>query len=245
MSNLLVGTSGWQFPALKTQSHVASGTYSDLQFYSSLFSTVENNSAFYHIPKATTLKKWYDNSPNDFIFLIKLNRQFTHDHHLQLTLERIELLDEFLQNTQELKEKLGAILVQTPPGLGYNLDLLQNFLTTINGLRNRLAYKPDIAIEFRNEQWFTPETYALLNAHTVALVINDASVYPFHAIITTDFTYIRFHGPDALFRSTYSDMQIEVWKKRIESYATLRKVYAYFNNTLSDSIITNAQSLQT
>ena len=244
MTNLLVGTSGWQFPALKAQSHVASGTYSDLEYYGSLFSTVENNSAFYHIPKASTLKKWYDSSPDNFIFSIKLHRQFTHDHHLQLTIERIALLDEFLHNTQELKEKLGAILIQTPPGLPYQLDLLKNFVRTIKELVNQLSYKPDIAVEFRNTRWFTKETYALLKSYNIALVISDSSIYPFHPIITADFTYIRLHGPDALFRSTYSDMQLGIWRKRIESYATLRRVYAYFNNTLSDSIITNAQLLK-
>jgi uncharacterized protein YecE (DUF72 family) len=237
---LLVGTSGWQFPAIKEKFKASRSGYTDLQYYATLFNTVENNSAFYHMPRITTLQKWYDNSPDDFIFSIKLNRTFTHDHRLQLNDERIATLELLLNNLQTLQDKLGAVLIQTPPGLHYDLDLLKNFLNTTTNITGQLKFKPDIAIEFPHESWFTKDVYKQLRKQNIALVTSESSKYPLQKIITADFTYIRFHGPEKLFRSTYSDEQMTEWKEYIKTLPKdLKKIYIYFNNTLSPYVLQN------
>ena len=49
-----------------------------LAFYSQQFSTVEVNNTFYRIPEQKTLLNWYRQTPEDFIFSLKANREITH-----------------------------------------------------------------------------------------------------------------------------------------------------------------------
>jgi len=73
LPGVLLGTSaftanGWQgsfYPAgMKPADY--------LKFYSTKFQTVEVDSAFYGTPSASTVEKWYERTPPDFIFAAKI-----------------------------------------------------------------------------------------------------------------------------------------------------------------------------
>lgn len=113
--NTYIGTSGWQFQALTELSKQALTPRPNiLTYYSNTFTSVENNSAFYSFPRLTTLQNWFKFTPDDFKFSIKLNKVFTHEHKLALNEQLTEQLTGFLETTQTLQNKLGAILIQTP-----------------------------------------------------------------------------------------------------------------------------------
>src|SRR5438874_8364924 len=53
-----------------------------LSFYSRIFDTIEIDSTLYGVPAATTLEKWYRETPGDFVFSLKFPREITHDRRL-------------------------------------------------------------------------------------------------------------------------------------------------------------------
>ena len=46
--------------------------------YAKHFNTLELNVTFYQFPKLASLQKWFDASPDDFIFSLKVPRTITH-----------------------------------------------------------------------------------------------------------------------------------------------------------------------
>ena len=69
---------------------------------------------FYRIPSAKAVHDWYVNTPDHFIFAVKMNRAITHYRKLR-NVERY--VDSFLNALSALREKRGPILVQLPPDL--------------------------------------------------------------------------------------------------------------------------------
>ncbi|WP_457639429.1 DUF72 domain-containing protein [Persephonella sp.] len=47
-------------------------------YYAQVFNTVEINSTFYNFPKNSNLRRWYRQSPENFVFSIKANKEITH-----------------------------------------------------------------------------------------------------------------------------------------------------------------------
>jgi uncharacterized protein YecE (DUF72 family) len=83
--------------------------------------------------------------------------------------------------------KLFALLIQLPPSLRKDLDLLKHFLEELpDGYR--------FAIEFRHDTWCAEETWQLLREYHVANTIVDEPLLPLDPVVTTDFAYIRCHG---------------------------------------------------
>lgn len=242
---IYIGTSGWYYrswygPFYKPE-HKG---YNILSYFSSVFNSVESNAAFYRIPTEKTFGKWTKYVPENFVFSIKLNQTFTHYHRLKLNRELRGTLKNFLEATQILENRLGAILIQTPPGLRYNLKLLDMFLLGITSLIEKLDYKPDIAIELRNRYWFNQDVYELLKIHNVALTIAQSSRYPVHREVTADFLYFRFHGPRELFASLYSPEELRDWRDYMLGIKNIRRIYIYFNNDNHAYAIKNAKRMR-
>src|SRR5437899_12807288 len=94
MSNLRVGTSGWNYPSGKgTWNGVfypkpRPKGFDELAFYAEHFNTVEVNSTFYGQPRAEVTRGWADRTPNDFDFSVKLYQKFTHPRMFEERMER-------------------------------------------------------------------------------------------------------------------------------------------------------------
>ena len=64
-------------------------------------------------------------------------------------------------------------------------------------------------------------------------------------MVTADFAYFRFHGPDGYYQSKYSDEELENYKLRIMNYLEEGlSVYCYFNNDFQGFAIDNAKKLK-
>lgn len=218
--------------------------YNELRFHSQHFNTVENNSSFYRIAKESTYKTWYRMTPDDYKFSMKLNRLITHIYRLEMREEVVEAIQTILTSTQILTNKLGAIVIQLPPSLQFDLEKLAAFCAYFKAQIRAQPFHFDVAIEFRNKSWFTEEVYALLSGHNVALVAGQSSRYPEVRHVTADFDYIRMHGPEKLFASKYSHEQLEDWGGYIRSISPdVKKVYIYFNNDFHGYALENAKEL--
>lgn len=87
-----------------------------------------------------------------------------------------------------LETKLGPVLFQLPPGWVVNVERLATFLESLP-----LGYK--YVFEFRDESWLTRKVFEVLHHYNAALCIHDLGNMKTPVEITTDFTYVRFHGP--------------------------------------------------
>lgn len=242
---ILIGTSGWSYRHwIGSFYPTPLKSYRDLEFYSQYFNTVENNSSFYRISTAATYRKWFAATPDNFTFSLKLNRLFTHVQKLQLNSDAISSLAAHLTNLQLLEHKLGALLIQTPPSLRFDIVALREFLATMRELISPLKFKPDLAIEFRNKYWFRDNVYQMLSENGIAWAIGQSSRYPYEHIVTSEVAYIRFHGPRELFASPYSESELEAWWKFLSNESKIRKAYIYFNNDFGGHAIVNAKSMQ-
>jgi uncharacterized protein YecE (DUF72 family) len=108
----------------------------------------------------------------------------------------------------------------------------------------RIKLDANIAFEFRHATWFNEETYSILRKFNCAFVIGDSSVYPSEKVFTTDFSYIRMHGPGSLFSSNYSNRQLREWADFISAHSDLKRFYVYFNNDFHGYALDNARTLR-
>lgn len=242
---ILIGTSGWIHKDWNIKFYPEKMKEKDkLSYFMENFRTVEVNSSFYRTPAVTTFKKWHDEAKDGFVYAVKISRYVTHIKRLVLDDEVKPVITYILQNTKELREHLGAILIQFPPSFRKNNERLENFLVFFTDEMNKLGYKSDLAIEFRHESWFNDESYDLLRKYNAAFVISDSTAWPTAHVFTAEHSYIRFHGPEKLFASLYSDEQMKWWADFILQHKEIKKFYVYFNNDDMGYAVLNAKKLR-
>ena len=137
-----------------------------LAYYAEHFETVEINSTFYRLASPAAVENWLDQSPEGFIFAVKMSRYITHIKRLTMLEQGIKRFYESLDGLAGT-DKFGPVLWQFPPNFRCDKDRLADALPKLPPGRH--------AFELRHESWFTDEIYALLRQHGVALVIGDES----------------------------------------------------------------------
>jgi len=232
MSKLFIGTSGWVYSHWKEIFYPKNlSSKNRLKYFSKFFKTTEVNYSFYHLPRESTYRKWYLETPEDFLFAVKVSRFITHIKRLKGVREAWK---QFLENALNLKEKLGPILFQFPPSFKAtpeNIKRVKDFLqTTTNYQPPTTNYKLRYAFEFRHKSWCEEKIYKILKKYNIAWVIADSSRYPRADVVTTDFVYVRLHGPAALFASKYSKEQLKTLAQKIKKWQKTCDVFVYFNN---------------
>src|SRR5262249_58646016 len=97
----------------------------------------------------------------------------------------------FLQSLEPMRQsgKLGPILVQTPPNLKADLDLLRGF-------SHLLAQAYRFAFEFRHGSWFNDGVYEILRSKNAALCWAESEKIVVPRVATADFVYYRFREPE-------------------------------------------------
>ena len=127
----------------------------------------------------------------------------------------------FASGLLALREKLGPILWQLPPNLGFDAERLAAFFALLprsTGEAAWLARKHDErikdraltttdadrpmrhALEVRHDSFLVPAFLTLLREHAIAVVVADtAGKWPQIRELTADFGYLRLHGADELY----------------------------------------------
>lgn len=242
MARFFIGTSGWSYTSWRGIFYPAGLAQAKwLSYYCGNFDTAEVNFSFYHLPRESTYENWYRQAPPDFLFALKASRFITH-------IKRLDGVEDswnsFLERAFTLKEKLGPVLLQFPSSFRAtpeNLERLADFLrysSRRRGLR--------IALEFRHASCFQTPLVEMLKRYQAALVIPHSTRYPIpEAIATAPFVYFRFHGPEAMFASSYPDQQLREWSRPIRAFLDGgTDVYAYFNNDIGGNAVMNARTLR-
>ncbi len=222
MTAIRIGTSGWHYKHWVGPFYPAGMPSAKmLSFYVERFDSVELNNSFYHLPKKSSLENWRDSTPEGFRFAVKGSRFITHMKKLK---DPEQALKRFFDCAEILEPKLGPILFQLPPN--WELDA-ERFETFLNALPDHHRY----AFEFRNASWSVPQIYDLLGRHRAAYCIFDLAGTQSPMEVTTDFAYIRLHGPGGKYQGSYSDPALSKWAERITKWKSeLNSVYVYFDN---------------
>jgi uncharacterized protein YecE (DUF72 family) len=215
MSAVLVGTSGFSYPAWRGPFYPEDLPAREmLAFYARTFATVEINNTFYRLPTAPLLEGWAGQTPASFRFALKAPQRITHQLRLR---NAVEVTRQFCTVATQLGGKLGPLLFQLPPNLRCDPPRLADFLA---GLPPGL----EPAVEFRAPGWFTDETFALLEKHGAALCIADAEALTTPVVATAPFGYLRLRRED------YGPGDLDAWATRIRDAARWTRVYVYFKH---------------
>lgn len=236
MPAVFIGTSGWSYEHWKGNFYPDDLPSSDmLSSYMQLFDTVEINNSFYRLPTEHALEQWLKTVPEDFVFSIKASRFITHMKKLR---EPSATLPPFMERMRLLEPKLGPILFQLPSRWHLNLERLTVFLQSLD---RQYRY----TIECRDPGWFDDRVYAALAEHQVAWCIYDLNRKLSPLEVTTDFVYIRLHGPDEPYCGCYGDHALSEWAERISNWqAHGKQVYCYFDNDEAGYAPRNALALK-
>jgi uncharacterized protein YecE (DUF72 family) len=229
-----VGCSGWVYPDWR-------GTVypSDLpqrrwfEAYAARFDTVELNTTFYRLPTAATVERWAEQAPDGFVYAAKLGAFGSHRMKLR---DAASWLPNHLDRVRRLGPALGPTLVQLPPRWRRDVERLDEFLTVA---------PRDVrwAVELRDPTWLHDDVYAVLERHRAALCVHDLlDRHPW--VRTTDWTYVRFHGPDAgteRYVGRYGGRRLWRAAERLAEWADDGvDAYVYFNNDLGGAAVEDA-----
>jgi len=218
-----VGCSGWSYR------HWRDGFYPHglptsrwFAHYASVFNTVELNGTFYRLPTEKAVRSWHDSATPAFAFAAKASRLITHFRRLA---DCEEALAAYFERIELLGEHLGPILYQLPPNFERDDGVLKRFLALLPAVRRHV-------FEFRHASWWCDEVFDLLSRHKAGFCIYDMAQTRTPFIATTDFAYMRFHGPDGLGRGGYEEAELTAVARKLKDLDGAERVFAYFNNDL-------------
>ncbi|MDB6027554.1 MAG: hypothetical protein JWM68_3777 [Verrucomicrobiales bacterium] len=223
-TKVLIGTASWQEPEFIEHWYPKGLPKSRLlPYYAEHFGFVEVNGSFYGIPQAKSTAQWCEQTPDDFVFNVKLHRLLsrhsTEAKFLPADLRpRAEIVNGKVLLTSKLEKliaqkfiaglepllaakKLGTLLLQLAPSFRPKLHALEELDNVLS-----LFGDFDLAVELRNRFWLegeqTDATVQFFKERKVTLVSVDAppesehfTVMPNLDFVTRpDVAYFRLHG---------------------------------------------------
>ncbi|MFI5710597.1 DUF72 domain-containing protein [Kribbella sp. NPDC051620] len=244
-----VGISGWRYPPWRKVFYPDGlPQRAELEYASRRLNSIELNGSFYSLQRPTSYQRWYDETPPGFVFSVKGPRFVT--HLKKLADVEAPLANFFASGVLALADKLGPVLWQLPPTLGYERDRLAAFFELLprstkeavkvaKGHDERMEGRSLLtssvdqplrhALEIRHSSYENEEFLELLREHDIAVVCADtAGKWPMMDSVTTDFGYVRLHGAEELYVSGYDDKALDTWAEKIVAWQ--RPVYVYFDN---------------
>jgi uncharacterized protein YecE (DUF72 family) len=217
-----VGTASWTDPGFIADWYPPGLPANQrLPWYAKHFDLVEVNSTFYAVPPAAWAARWAAQTPDDFVFDVKLHRVLSRHRapvdtlprglrslagsgeRAALTPKLEKALVEMIREAVEplvTAGKFGAFLLQLSPSFGpkyHALSELDHLLELLDD------YK--VAVELRNRNWVEGEllskTVAYFRRRGVAMVVVDGPpgdhfmILPGVDVVTTpQLAYLRAHG---------------------------------------------------
>lgn len=228
-----IGCSGYYYPNWKNKFYPQGLQPKNwLEYYSSVFNTVELNGTFYRTPKLADLKKYASVTKNDFTFSVKMSNYITHTIKLKDSKESISEFQDLIING--LDEKLSCFLFQLPPSFHYSEENLSRILDNVpHGHKN--------VIELRHISWWNADVEMAFKNARLTFCNVDYPGLKSHIIDTSQLFYFRFHGNPELFKSAYTYEELLKFYKSFPKENKLQHIY--FNNTYYEAGYTNAKQL--
>jgi uncharacterized protein YecE (DUF72 family) len=223
-----------------------------LSFYAREFSTLELNSSFYGIPTTFSMERMAQKTPQGFQFTIKANQDMTHKRE-----ENQPIFTQFIAALKPMieQDKFGCVLAQFPTSFHNtpeNVDYLKVF-------RERMGDLP-VVVEVRSRDWLSDEMFATLRQLRFGFCCVDephfTSLMPPVAEVTSDITYVRFHGRNAKkwwthdeawerYDYTYKPEELQEWTPKLQNLAEKsQRLFVFANNHYRGQAIETARQLK-
>jgi uncharacterized protein YecE (DUF72 family) len=253
MAEARVGISGWNYPGWRGDFYPKGLPQKrELEYAAERMTSIEINGSFYSLQRPSSYLAWRKRTPDDFVFAVKGTRFIT--HMKKLSDVEVPLANFLASGVLALEPKLGPLLWQLPPSLGFNADRMRAFFellprTTAQAAevarhhderitedREHLTYDVDRplrhALEVRHNSFATPTAVELTREHDIALVVADtAGKWPKFDEVTSNFMYVRLHGADELYVSGYTDTALDRWADKVIGWLGQGlDTYVYFDN---------------
>jgi uncharacterized protein YecE (DUF72 family) len=247
-----VGTSGYSYDDWKGHFYPENIAKTQmLDYYAQHFDTVEINSTYYGIPKPSVCEKWAEKTQQDFQFIIKTNRETTHER--QNYVEAMRDLREAVEPLINAK-KFSGFLAQFPYSFKNTPQNREYLLKT----KDLIGTNP-LFVELRNWTWNQLETMSFLKENEIGYVNVDEprlrGLLPPQHNVTSKMAYIRFHGRNARdwwqgtnvtrYDYLYTKGELEEWKARITNILQIsHTLYILFNNHPHAKAVVNAMMIR-
>ncbi|MFW6048785.1 MAG: DUF72 domain-containing protein [Candidatus Bipolaricaulota bacterium] len=244
-----VGTSGYSYDDWKGVVYPDRLAKKDfLKHYSNFFGITEINFTYYRLPDPGIFRNIIDKAPDDFLFSVKLSKEFTHERD-----KMSGAIDGYRKGIEPLIEsdQLLTLLAQFP----YSFKPDRQGYNHLKRIRKAFGELP-VNVEFRNDYWINDRTFAFLQEQGLGYVCVDMPrlkhLVPPVVRGTTDLGYIRFHGraakhwwnpPKAYMRYDYlyEGGELEEWVEKthdLENYT--ENIVVTFNNHFQGKSARNA-----
>ena len=247
-----VGISGWTYAPWRGVYYPTGLAHRrELEYASRRFTSIEVNGSFYSLQKPQSWQAWREQTPDGFLFSVKGGRFITHMKKLRDV--ETPLANFFASGLLALGDKLGPVLWQLPPNLGFDEARLRDFLRRLPRTTTeaaRLAEQHDErlegrsvtttdadrllrhAMEVRHPSFDNQAFLDLLREQEVAVVTADtAGKWPLLLEPTTDLAYVRLHGEAELYVSGYDEASLRRWADRVRGWQERGcDVVVYFDN---------------
>lgn len=222
-----VGCAKWNRQDLKN--FYPRGTKDELAYYSTQFNCIELNATFYRIFPAKTYEGWYEKTPDNFKFFPKIVQNVSHLRRLNE--QAYPILEEYLNVTANLKEKLGTMFLQM-----HNNFSPKDWDRVVRFVEN-WPKEFSLAMEFRHTDWFNDEKvaqelYHLLEENTIANILVDTAGRRdiMHMRLTNNEAFIRYVG--ANHESDYS--RLDDWVEKLYDWKQkgLKNIHFFVHQNL-------------
>lgn len=251
-SSLKLGTSGYSYDDWKGHFYPREiSKQSMLGYYCQFFGTVEINSSYYNIPNLNMVQRFIDQTPEEFDFIIKVNRETTHNRR-----ENEQAMKQLAEVLRPLDEagKFKGLLAQFPYSFKNNEANRRYLVET-----KKYAVSFPLFVEFRHASWNVPQLDGFLTENNIGYVNVDEpslkGLLPAQALTTTQTGYIRFHGRNVekwwdgrgseRYDYLYSEDELKSWISNIRDILRkTQKTYIFFNNHPRGQAVRNAQTMQ-
>ena len=147
---ILAGLTGWgDHPDVYSPGSKQRDKLTD---YTGHFPIVELDSSFYAVQPERNIRKWIDETPDSFQFIVKAYQGMTgHQRGDNPFDSEEEMYEAYITSIRPLKEagKLAMVLLQFPPWF----DCVKENVEEIRRITAKLS-EFDLAVEFRHQSWY-------------------------------------------------------------------------------------------
>ncbi|MFS0705003.1 DUF72 domain-containing protein [Cellulomonas sp. 179-A 9B4 NHS] len=237
-----IGISGWRYAPWRGEFYPPGlAQRRELEHAAQQLSSIEINGSFYSLQRPDSYRSWRADTPDGFVFSVKGPRFVT--HMKKLAGVETPLANFFASGVLALGDRLGPVLWQLPPNLGFDADRLARFFDLLprsTAAAARLAEGHDDKVpeeraltvtdddrplrhvlEVRHDTFRTDAFPELLRAHDIGLVVADtAGRWPHLEDLTSDVVYVRLHGDTELYVSGYDDASLDRWAAKVRAWST-------------------------
>lgn len=239
-----IGCTGWDFDHWEG-SFYPRGIEDRLKFFSKIASFTELRTTYNRLPTEDEVLNWYSSSPDNFIFVARMNKKITYNSDMEIDEKFIE---RYFEALKPLDNKLQMVLLHFPMKFqkGKNsFDFLKELTEVISSY-----FSGQILVEAPNRSWQKIEVRNELKEKSACLVGNDRRPIP-ALMRDPDVYYLRLLGDKRTVpRSEFGenpldrDDDIKYWAEHLQFLDKKQKsIFVSIDNHFSGSSIEDAYLL--